>query len=386
MCFSGILFWFIQGEGIVKQGSLFIFVAIVFCFSVGFIGQNQTAVAQQSKGMQWALKQMDEDDDGAISRSEAKGKMLANFDRVDHDSSGLIDKDELSQLFKRLREAREQALSGSSSVPDNVELRENVAYREGNEKWKIDLMLPKNREGKLCPVIVFIHGGGWRNGDKASGVFRDYPLEYASRGYVCASINYRLVDEGTILDCIADCKCAVRWLRAHAKEFSIDVNNFGAYGNSAGAHLVAMLGLSSTQDELEGDGPHREYSSAVQAVCCAATPTNFRLWGEEVRSGGGRAAALFGEEDTERVMELASPVTHVTRSSPPFLMVHGSADTTVPVQQSDDLHALFQEKKSQDVTYLRIDGAGHGVFRQYASETVPAMHEFFDRVFRRDGE
>ena len=369
-----------------KQGSLFIFVAIVFCFSVGFIGQNQTAVAQQSKGMQWALKQMDEDDDGAISRSEAKGKMLANFDRVDHDSSGLIDKDELSQLFKRLREAREQALSGSSSVPDNVELRENVAYREGNEKWKIDLMLPKNREGKLCPVIVFIHGGGWRNGDKASGVFRDYPLEYASRGYVCASINYRLVDEGTILDCIADCKCAVRWLRAHAKEFSIDVNNFGAYGNSAGAHLVAMLGLSSTQDELEGDGPHREYSSAVQAVCCAATPTNFRLWGEEVRSGGGRAAALFGEEDTERVMELASPVTHVTRSSPPFLMVHGSADTTVPVQQSDDLHALFQEKKSQDVTYLRIDGAGHGVFRQYASETVPAMHEFFDRVFRRDGE
>jgi len=370
----------------VKQGSLFIFVAIVFCFSVGFIGQNQTAVAQQSKGMQWALKQMDEDDDGAISRSEAKGKMLANFDRVDHDSSGLIDKDELSQLFKRLREAREQALSGSSSVPDNVELREDVAYREGNEKWKIDLMLPKNREGKLCPVIVFIHGGGWRNGDKASGVFRDYPLEYASRGYVCASINYRLVDEGTILDCIADCKCAVRWLRAHAKEFSIDVNNFGAYGNSAGAHLVAMLGLSSTQDELEGDGPHREYSSAVQAVCCAATPTNFRLWGEEVRSGGDRDVALFGEEDTERVMELTSPVTYVTRSSPPFLMVHGTADTTVPVQQSDDLHALFQEKKSQDVTYLRIDGAGHGVFRQYASETVPAMHEFFDRVFRRDGE
>ena len=369
-----------------KQGILIIFVATVFCFSVGFIGQNQKAGAQQSKGMQWALKQMDEDDDGAISRSEAKGKMLANFDRVDQDSSGLIDKDELAQLFKRLREAREQTVSGSSSIPDNVELRENVAYREGNEKWKIDLMLPKNRKGELCPVIVFIHGGGWRNGDKASGVFRDYPLEYASRGYVCASINYRLVDEGTILDCIADCKCAVRWLRAHAEEFSIDVNNFGAYGNSAGAHLVAMLGLSSTQDELKGDGPHREYSSAVQAVCCAATPTNFRLWGEEVRSGGGRAAALFGEEDTERVMELASPVTYVTRSSPPFLMVHGTADTTVPVQQSDDLHALFQQKKSQDVTYLRIDGAGHGVFRQHASETVPAMHEFFDRVFRRDGE
>ncbi len=375
-----------------KQRSLFIFL-VAFYVSVGSISQIQTAVAQQSQGMQWALKQMDEDDDGAISRSEAKGRMLANFDRVDQDSSGLIEKDELSQLFKRLREARGQggavgsnSVPASTSVPDSVEFRENVAYREGNEKWKLDLMLPKNREDETCPVIVFIHGGGWRNGDKASGVFRDYPLEYASRGYVCASINYRLVDEGTILDCIADCKCAVRWLRAHAEEFSIDVNNFGAYGNSAGAHLVAMLGLSSAQNELEGDGPNRDYSSAVQAVCCAATPTNFRLWGEEVRSGGGRAAALFGEEDTERAMELASPVTHVTRSSPPFLMVHGTADTTVPVQQSDDLHALFQEKKSQDVTYLRIDGAGHGVFRKYSSETEPAMREFFDRVLGGGGE
>ena len=376
-----------------KQDSLFILLATAFYVSVGSISKIQTAVAQQPRGMQWALKQMDQNDDGAISRSEAKGRMLANFDRVDQDSSGLIDKDELSQLFKRLREARGQggavgsnSVPPSTSVPGNVELRENVAYREGNQKWKLDLMLPKNREDELCPVIVFIHGGGWRNGDKASGVFRDYPLEYASRGYVCASVNYRLIDEGTILDCIADCKCAVRWLRAHADEFSIDVNKFGAYGNSAGAHLVAMLGLSSTQDELDGDGPYRKCSSSVQAVCCSATPTNFLLWGEERRSGGGRAAALFGEENTERVMELASPVTYVASSSPPFLMVHGTTDTTVPVQQSDDLHSLFQEKKSQDVTYLRIDGAGHGVFRKHASETVPAMQEFFDRVLRGDDE
>ena len=121
-------------------------------------------------------------------------------------------------------------------------VRENVAYREGNEKWKLDLMLPKNREGGLCPVIVFIHGGGWRNGDKVSGVFRDYPLEHASRGYVCASVNYRLVDEGTILDCIADCRCAVRWLHPCRRIFT-NVNKFVRM-NSAGAHLVAMLGLS----------------------------------------------------------------------------------------------------------------------------------------------
>ena len=78
---------------------------------------------------------------------------------------------------------------------------------EGNEKWKLDLMLPKNRRWTVSVIVLFMVEDG--AGDKASGVFRDYPLEYASRGYVCASVNYRLVDGGTILDCIADCRCAV---------------------------------------------------------------------------------------------------------------------------------------------------------------------------------
>ena len=352
-----------------------------------FILQLRVAAAQQVRGAQWVLQQMDDDNDGAISRSEAKARIQTNFDRIDQDSNDVLSEGELTQLFKRLRQAQERKPTGRQAVvPEGVELREDISYREGNKKWSLDLAMPRDAKKSLRPVLIFIHGGGWRNGDKGTGVFREYPLEYASRGYVCASLNYRLVDEGTILDCIADCKCAVRWLRAHADELSIDASRFGAYGNSAGAHLVAMLGLSSTEDDLEGDGPHRKYSSAVQAVCCSATPTNFRLWGEEVRNGGGRAAALFGTQDIEQTMELASPVTYVTSGSPPFLMVHGTADTTVPVQQSDDLNTLFQEHESSDVTYLRINDAGHGVFRQHASETVPAMQEFFDRVLRGDGE
>ncbi|MDO7714463.1 MAG: hypothetical protein MUP93_06270, partial [Pirellulales bacterium] len=139
-----------------RQSNFLKCLIAVFYIAVVFIGQNQTAVAQQPKGMQWVLQQMDQDEDGAISRSEAKERMLANFDRVDQDSSGLIDKDELSQLFKRLREARGQGVAaGSTSLPDNVELRENVAYREGNEKWTLDLMLPAGRDDTLRPVVVF---------------------------------------------------------------------------------------------------------------------------------------------------------------------------------------------------------------------------------------
>ena len=359
--------------------------AVPIFFVCVFILQLRVAAAQQVRGAQWVLQQMDDDNDGAISRSEAKVRIQTNFDRIDQDSNDVLSEGELTQLFKRLRQAQERKPTGRQAVvPEGVELREDISYREGNKKWSLDLAIPRDAKKSLRPVLIFIHGGGWRNGDKGTGVFREYPLEYASRGYVCASLNYRLVDEGTILDCIADCKCAVRWLRAHADELSIDASRFGAYGNSAGAHLVAMLGLSSTEDELEGDGPYREYSSAVQAVCCSATPTSFPLRKED--RAGDRSTALFGEQNREQVMELASPVTYVTVSSPPFLMVHGTADTTVPVQQSDDLNALFQEKESQDVTYLRIDGAGHGVLRQHASETVPAMHEFFDRVLRGTGE
>src|SRR5207244_4077627 len=114
------------------------------------------------------------------------------------------------------------------------------------------------------PAIVYLHGGGWRRGDKRqqTGV----PL--ASRGYVVASINYRLSQEAIFPAQIEDCKAAVRFLRANAAKYSIDPDHIGSWGDSAGGHLSALLAASANVKELEGKvGLHLDQSSRVQAAC-----------------------------------------------------------------------------------------------------------------------
>ncbi|NOX57077.1 MAG: alpha/beta hydrolase, partial [Planctomycetes bacterium] len=164
-------------------------------------------------------------------------------------------------------------------LPKGLEFIPNIAYREGNSRaWRLDLVMPKDQEGPPRPALVFVHGGGWRSGDKRRGYFLHGAIEYAQKGYVCITVNYRLSDEAPFPACVEDVKCAVRWLRAHAKKYHVDPNRIGGYGNSAGAHLVAMLGLVPPEAGLEGDGPYQDQSSRLQAVCASAIPTDFSDW------------------------------------------------------------------------------------------------------------
>lgn len=336
------------------------------------------------------LKQLDQDGDNKVAKSESRNRLKQNFDKVDSDGDGFLDESELLKLGSRLagnqrpdekrnggqRSDQKPATENSAAkAPDNVVLKTDVAYREGNKKWKLDIAKPKSDSKEPRPAIVFIHGGGWRSGDKGGGQWRSMPLEYASRGYVCISVNYRLTDEGTILDCIADCKCAVRWLRASAKEHNVDPQRIGAYGNSAGAHLVAILGLTTAAAKLEGDGPYAGYSSEVQAVCCSATPSNFLDWGKRKAQA---LEKLFGADPQNK--KLASPVTWVTAAAPPFLIVHGTADKTVPFQQGVNLHSALEMAGAKNVKMMKFDGAGHGVFSQHKRTTYPAMQKFFDQT------
>ena len=165
---------------------------------------------------------------------------------------------------------------GELTVPAGVVVLPDIPYREGaSDAWKLDLAMPADRGTAPRPALVFVHGGGWRGGDKRRAAFFGAAVEFAAKGYVCTSVEYRLTGEAPFPACIEDVKCAVRWMRAHAQNYNIDPEKFGAYGNSAGAHLVAILGLCPKSAGLEGDGPWQEYSSMVQAVCCSATPASF---------------------------------------------------------------------------------------------------------------
>ena len=151
--------------------------------------------------------------------------------------------------------------------PDEIIVIHDIPYREGTSRqWKLDLAMKKGTGGEPRPGIVVIHGGGWIEGDKSSFASREHGVpgnivDFAALGFVAVTINYRLAGEAPFPAALEDCKCAVRWLRAHAKEYQLDPHKIGAFGNSAGGHLAMLLGMIGKDARLEGDGPYQDQSS-----------------------------------------------------------------------------------------------------------------------------
>ena len=236
------------------------------------------------------------------------------------------------------------------------------------------------------PALVFIPGGGWRGGDKRRGGFLRPTISYAAKGYVCVTVNYRMLDEAPITACVEDVKNAVRWLRAHAEEYHIDPERIGASGNSAGAHLAVMLGVCPPSAGLEGDGPYQEYSSMVQAVVASATPTDFLSAMSDRQRNQQRARPPRKNElrlESEEVRAKASPVTYASADAPPILLVHAISDRTVGVYHSDKLVNALREAGAKNVSYILLgDDSGHGSFQRNIAFTEPAREAFFNRVLK----
>lgn len=347
---------------------------------------------------------MDKDGDGKVTEDEAEGQLKSSFDRNDADKDGFLVRSELESLAQRLRSGRNQRTNTTNrkqstmstedlmkQVPEGVTVVPDIAYREGNEAWKLDLAMPKEKGGKPRPAILFIHGGGWRGGDKRAQAFLTPCLEFADKGYVCVTVNYRLLGEAkSIADCIEDVKCAARWLRANAEKYNVDPKRFGAYGNSAGAHLVSILGLCPKSAGMEGDGPYQNHSSMVQAVVSSATPASFmipmsdRARGTQQQQSGDQQQSRSSFDMSDEQKKKISPITYVTADAPPFLLFHEISDSTVGVYQSDKLVEALKTAGAKDVSYERYeDGTGHGVFSKNIDKTGPMREAFFDRVLRK---
>lgn len=274
-------------------------------------------------------------------------------------------------------------------LPEGVTFEPNIAYREGNEAWKLDLAMPTEPGDEPRPAIVFIHGGGWRNGDKRAAGFLNPTLSYAAKGYVCITINYRLLKEGsTAIDhCVEDVKNAVRWLRANAKTYNVDPDRIGATGNSAGAHLSVMLGLVPRDAGLEGDGPYQEYSSAVQAIVASATPTSFLIPMSERGKERFERETLNPDPERDDLRKKISPISYISPETPPMLLFHEESDRTVGVYQSDTFVKALREAGAKDVNYVLFgDGTGHGTFRANIAITEPMREAFFARTLNHKGE
>jgi len=258
-------------------------------------------------------------------------------------------------------------------------VRRDLPYVSGGHaRQKLDLYLPP--EGRNLPLIVWVHGGAFKIGDKRDPL----PLEYLAQGYALASINYWLSQHALFPAQIEDCKAAVRWLRAHAQEFGLDPQRFAAWGPSAGGHLAAMLGVTGDVDEFE-TGENLDVSSRVQAVVDYYGPTDF-LQMDAHRTPDGMLhdpadspeSLLIGgsiQENPDKVAR-ANPVTYVSADAPPFLIVHGDADPLVPHHQSVLLDAALRAA-GVPVTFYTVAGGGHGHFSDPAAPRL--TQEFLAR-------
>ena len=265
-------------------------------------------------------------------------------------------------------------------VPPDVELRANIVYATHGSPLRMHILLPRNGATSR-PAIVFIHGGGWTEGTRERGL--PSLIHFVKRGYVAASIEYRLSGEAIFPAQIEDVRAAIEYLRTHANELGIDQDRVAVWGQSAGGHLAALAGTS-----LEG-------AARPDVVIDWNGPTDFleplelaRLEKRKVDQGQPTFAMerLLGGPVNERreLAAAANPIRWVSPGDPPFLILHGSGDPEVSISQSELLRDALA-KAGVEVTLAVFPGEGHfGVGSlPFPDKYYAPMDEFLEQHFGR---
>ena len=259
----------------------------------------------------------------------------------------------------------------------------DLVYASRSPQNILDLYLPATPGPH--PLVLWVHGGGWQSGDKT-----DTPaLFLRDAGYAVASINYRLSGEAPFPAQIHDVKAAVRWLRAHAHDYDLAASRMGAWGSSAGGHLVALLGTAGDQADLEDlSMGNPTVSSRVQGVVDWYGPTDFLQMDAQAQAAGCPSSSHNAADSAEsRLMGCpiqtcasqvarANPLTYVSPDDPPFLLHHGTADCVVAPGQSSILAAALTTA-GVSVDLHAVTGAGHGGPAFQSSTIRQQVHDFF---------
>jgi acetyl esterase/lipase len=325
---------------------------------------------------------LDANRDGKLTREEMPEALRRNFDTADTNHDGFIDRTEDLTFRERNRNRSPQA---ASRIPENVKATLEIAYAAtDNPAQRLDLFMPTKRAtAKPLPVIVFIHGGAWRAGSKASGCGNLIP--YITGGqYAGVSVEYRFSQEAKWPAQINDCKAAIRWIKGHAKEHNLDPEKIAVWGSSAGGHLVAMLGVSGDAKELEGAlGKDTAQTSRVACVADYFGPTDLLTMGDfpskmDHNAADSPESVLIGgaiQENKDRARD-ASPLSYVTKDDAPVFIAHGTTDPLVPYNQTE-VFASALKKVGVPVHVETIEKGGHGGFE--GPELNKRLKAFFDK-------
>lgn len=263
----------------------------------------------------------------------------------------------------------------------DVDYKADIVYgNAAGEELKLDLASPKGLDHPV-PAIVVIHGGGWAQGKRQD--MAGFARQAAAHGYVAATVSYRLAPKHRYPAAIEDVKCAVRYLRANAKELNIDPARIGATGVSAGGHLSMMLGFMDSGDGMDGSGGNPDQSSKVQCVVNFVGPVD--LVRDDYSETSTRILEnFFGgkPKDKQAECKAASPVTYINKGDAPTLCFFGTKDPLVSYDQAFQITDVLAKNEVTGRVELLL-GAGHGWLGPEMTRTIDGMLAFFDQHLKK---
>jgi acetyl esterase/lipase/lysophospholipase L1-like esterase len=250
---------------------------------------------------------------------------------------------------------------------DQYVFYQDVAYLGNSRTEKGDFYLPIDSEDianakKKYPVILEIHGGGWNGGDKSNTVCTIFAKQMIKKGFAVFSINYKLNTIPTTDNPvpkvlvwpqnIADCKTALRFLRKYSNSLKINPNKIATNGESAGGHLSLLTAYSSKDNYLNSLGLYLDQSNDVSCAVDFYGPTNTNTW--------GTLSFIYSNQDANKdeILRISSPVSYVNSTTPATFMIHGDADPTVPISESQNLKSLLDAAGVSN-TLITVPGATH---------------------------
>jgi len=272
--------------------------------------------------------------------------------------------------------------SAQVKVPESVQWEPGIEYANPDgEHLQLNLARPKTGEGPF-PTVLCIHGGGFRAGKRES--YDGLCIKLAERGYVAATMTYRLAPKHQFPAAVHDTKAAVRWLRANAEKYKINPAKLGTTGGSAGGHLAQFLAVTANVPQFEGTGGNPDQSSAVTCVVNVYGPSDFtQSYGKSVDAAEVLPLWLGGNLETAKVKHIhASPLYWVTPNAAPTLCIHGTDDKYVAHEQAvwmvDKLRAAAVEAE-----LLTLEGAGHGFKGADAEKAELALFDYFEKHLKK---
>lgn len=264
----------------------------------------------------------------------------------------------------------------------NITYSQPISYFRKNIKLEMDILKP-NRKGKF-PTVLFVAGGSFAHSYKEN--YLQQRMEIAKAGYVVASMEYRTIPDGVFPQSLEDVKAAIRFLKANAEEYGIDKERIAIMGESAGGYLVAMAGATNGTRDFD-KGENLSENSDVKAVVDIYGVTDFGEADFDIPEDideGYRAILLsvkFWLNDVRNDIKVTNPISYISEKTPPFLLMHGDADTLVPPVHTEMLHKALIEKGIESTRYV-VTGAGHSDEYWFQPEIIKTIINFLNEKLK----